>query len=109
MMPHPTEQWVQTVRRYSVCTLGFGKFRFSSTVAFRTHESGKSPSRAPLPSATPLLLRNVRRSIPFGKTGSEDIRCSHSLLNCLMEMYLPSHGVGPLQACRFVILLYVLR
>ena len=52
MTPHPTEQWVQMLRRYSVFTSGLGKFFFSSSVACRTHDNGKSPIRAPLPSVT---------------------------------------------------------
>src|SRR5512143_1240474 len=109
MMPHPTEQWAQIVRRYSVCTSGLGKFLFSSTVAFRTHDRGNSPSRAPLPSATPPRIKKVRRSISLGDAGSVDIRCSHSLSNCFMEIHLPSHGLGLLQPRRLVVLLDVLR
>ena len=45
MMPHPTAQWVQMVRRYSVCTSGRGKFFFSSCVASRTQDKGQEPQQ----------------------------------------------------------------
>src|SRR5512137_1891675 len=97
------------LRRISVFTPGLGKFFLSSSEARRTQDNGRSPMRAPLPNATPLRMRNVLLLIPFGGVGSEDIRCSHFLLNSFMSVYLLERIVDLLQSGRFVIPFYLFR